>query len=363
MNGYELERKTLDALTEALMSLPQARTKIGKVEHPLPGNDQPIDARLDLWIGGREVVLLVEVKKTVYPRDVRQLLWQLSAARNMDAHKKKSSVVPLVAAESISAGARSLLQDEQIGFFDMGGSLFLPAEAAYLYIERPVPKTLEKSVRTLFTAKRAQVLHALLINHGKWLGVNDLAGIAEVSPATASETLVALERMEWISTRGQGPSKERCLSNASALLDEWKTHIQTSKKPLSRRRYYVPGGDLKDITHHIANYCDYVGVKYAFTQDAAAQRYAPFLSSYGRLALRVAPAGIQDMLANIGARSVTEGANLDIIETKSAGEFLFREERDGVWLASPVQVYLDLLRGEGRSRDMANHLRTELLRI
>ena len=58
---------------------------------------------------------------------------------------------------------------------------------------------------------------------------------------------------------------------------------------------------------------------------------------------------------------VTEGANLAIIETKSTGELLFREQVDGVWLASPVQVYLDLLRGEGRAKEMAEHLRREMM--
>jgi hypothetical protein len=30
-----------------------------------------------------------------------------------------------------------------------------------------------------------------------------------------------------------------------------------------------------------------------------------------------------------------------------------------VWLASPIQIYLDLLRGEGRSKEMAEHFREE----
>jgi hypothetical protein len=36
---------------------------------------------------------------------------------------------------------------------------------------------------------------------------------------------------------------------------------------------------------------------------------------------------------------------------------LFREQFAGVWLASPIQVYLDLLCGEGRAKEMAAHLR------
>ena len=56
-------------------------------------------------------------------------------------------------------------------------------------------------------------------------------------------------------------------------------------------------------------------------------------------------------------------ANLAVIETKSAGELLFREQVGGVWLASPVQVYLDLLRGEGRAKEMAEHLRQERIKF
>jgi hypothetical protein len=70
-----------------------------------------------------------------------------------------------------------------------------------------------------------------------------------------------------------------------------------------------------------------------------------------------------EIIARLDARVVSEGANLDIIETKSRGEFLFKELKGSLWLASPVQVYLDLLRGDGRSRDMAEHLRKEVLGI
>lgn len=365
IEGAEGDRRILEALTSALESLPHVQAATARDERSISSSSaRHIDAAVDLEIAGNEVMLLVEIRKSVYPRDVRQLLWQLHEVRNAYAHRQNIPAIPLVAAESISEGARKLLQTENVGFFDTGGSLFVPAQGAYLYIERPVPKTLEKSVRSFFTGKRSQVLHALLMKRDDWLGVTQLSHIAEVSPATASETLTGLEKMEWVSTRGQGPSKERRLTNAGGLLDEWKTQIQASRRQLPRRRYYVPGGDLPALTNRIATHCEGEGISYALTQEAAAQRYAPFLSSYSRLAIRVSPVrGVEQMLAAFDARLVTEGANVDILETKTHGEFLFREKVDGVWLASPVQVYLDLLRGEGRARDMAEHLRKELLRI
>lgn len=361
---HERERGTLDALISALGELPHAKVAVVGVQHPLEPSRHELDAEVDLSIAGEGVVLLVELKRTVYPRDVRQILWQLSHAKDSYQRGNRQNVVPLVAAESISIGARQLLRDENIGFFDSGGSLFVPAKGAYLYVERPVPKTLEKSVRSFFTGKRSQVLHALLIRHRDWVGVTELSHLAEVSPGTASETLTALERMEWVTARGQGPSKERRLSDPSGLLDEWRTQVQAARRPLTRRRYYVPGGNSDALADRLAAMCEAGQVDYVLTLDVAAQQYAPFLSSISRVACRMPPSkAAGEVLANLDARVVTEGANLDVIETASRGEFLFKEQRGRLWLASPVQVYLDLLRNEGRSRDMAEHLRREILGI
>jgi hypothetical protein len=64
-------------------------------------------------------------------------------------------------------------------------------------------------------------------------------------------------------------------------------------------------------------------------------------------------------MAVLEARVVNEGANLGVIESRSMGELLFRQKIEGVWVASPIQVYLDLLRSEGRAKEMAEHLRRE----
>jgi len=64
-------------------------------------------------------------------------------------------------------------------------------------------------------------------------------------------------------------------------------------------------------------------------------------------------------LDELGARSVDEGANLVVIPAKSSGEFLFRQRLGGLWLASPIQVYLDLVHSGGRAPELAEHMRRE----
>ncbi len=101
-------------------------------------------------------------------------------------------------------------------------------------------------------------------------------------------------------------------------------------------------------------------VQYAITHEAAAQRYAPFISHLAQVRARVLIGANADAaIAELGARVVSEGANLVVIEAQSPGELPLRERIDGLGLASSIQIYLDLLTGEGRFRDLAAHFRKE----
>ena len=180
-----------------------------------------------------------------------------------------------------------------------------------------------------------------------------------MSPATASQVLSELDRFDWLISRGQGPSKERHLREPAALLGAWAKQLSFMRAP-NLRRYYVPSVRVEALLERLASVFDAHLAGYAISHEAAAQRYAPFLSGISQVRIRLLPGpGADAAIGELGARVVNEGANLSVIEAKSSGELLFRENVGGVWLASPVQVYLDLLRGEGRAKEMAEHLRKE----
>lgn len=354
------ELDPIERLLEALRKLPNAEVREPIMRPQHIHKSYQIDAEIEFDIAGKSYVLIIEVKKSVYPRDVQQVLWQLIRYIEEQYSKvKKSKLVPFLAAESISPGAKELLKKEGFGYFDTGGSLYIPARGAYIYIEKPPPKTFAKSVRSIFKGKRSQVLHALLLHHNDWFGVKRLAELAVVSPATASETLSTLDRFEWIITRGQGPSKERRLTDPGGLLNEWRIQVAATSR-LTFRRYYVPNLNTEEVTERLALLCDMLNVEYVLTQEIAAQRYAPFLSVISLVNCRMNPGyAAEEVISELDARVVVEGANLNVIETRSQSEFLFKQQLNSVWLASPVQVYLDLLREGGRAREMAEHLRRE----
>lgn len=354
----QTERQLITSFVDALRGLPDIVADLDHLESARSG-DHGYDARVDLHVAGRSYVLLVEAKKAVFPRDVRQVLWQFREASLGRSAEQGEEPLSLLVAESISPGAKELLRNERVGYYDSGGSLYLPARGAYLYIDKPPPKTLAKSMRSLFSGRRAQVLHALLVRNRDWFGVTDLAQQAMVSPATASQVLSELERFDWLVARGQGPAKERHLREPAALLDAWAKQLATIRPP-TLRRYYVPGIKVDALEARIGQIFGSHDVAYAISSETAAQRYAPFLSNVSQVRARVLIGADADAaIGELNARPVSEGANFGVIEAKSRGELLFREQIGGLWLSSPIQIYLDLLRSEGRAKDMAEHFRKE----
>jgi len=355
------EHAILEGFLGALRNLPDVHLDSDQVELEARQSGRFYDARINLRIADRPITLLVEAKKAVYPRDVHQALWQFKKYGNTLAPDRET--LSMLVAESISPGAKDLLREERIGYFDSGGSLFLPARGAYLFIDKPPPKSLERSVRSIFSRRRAQVLLALLVRHQDWFGVTEIAKESKVAPSTASEVLSQLDRFEWAESRGQGPSKERRLRQPGALLDAWAKQ-QAMARPPAMRRYYVSGYKADSLLEHVGRIFNAHHVTYAVTSEAAAQRYAPFLSTVSVVRARVFTRDAADAaVAELDARVVNEGFNFAVLETKFPGELLFREQLGGVWFAPPVQVYLDLQRGEGRAKELADHLRRERIKF
>jgi hypothetical protein len=357
-NPSRSDEQLIAQFLTALQELPNVQARPA-MQSAGVSRDRRSDVEIEVKIGDRPLKLFVEIKKSVYPRDVREMLWQLRQF-GLERLSDRANDVALLVAESISPGAKELLREERVGYYDTGGSLYLSGPGVYLYIDKAVPQPLTKSVRTLFSGRRAQVLHALLAQPHYWFGVKELAQRALVSPATASQTLTGLERFDWMESRGQGPVKERRLIAPGLLLDAWARQLVLLRSPVSRR-YYVPSMGVENLIDRIAHECEQRNVEYAITHEAAAQRYAPFLSSISQLRCRLLAdnTAAEEALAALDARVVREGANLVIMEAKSHGELLFKERVGEVWLASPVQVYLDLVSGEGRAKEMAEHLRHE----
>ncbi len=358
VRGENGEADLIRELVEALDELPTVRVVHIESEIRL-GPDHRIDAVVEVDIAAERLSLVIEIKNRAFPRDVREAAWQLKRAmRTFEPHDRLA--IPFVAATSVSEGARAVLQEEGIGYFDRGGTLSIPAPRAFVLIDRPPAKQSRRAHNAIFQGKRGLVLQAVFKHRERWLGISELARETGVSPATVSETMAELDRRDWVTVRGGGPTKERRLRETGDLLDSWMRHAE-GQKPAKIHRYYVPGSSAQVIAGRLAAACDRCRVGYAVTAEAAADHYAPHLSTIKQVRCRLAPSDHQgEILAELEARPVAEGWNLGLIETKNRSAVVVGDHADGIAYAEPIQVWLDLLQSGGRSRDAAAHLRTEL---
>jgi hypothetical protein len=164
-------------------------------------------------------------------------------------------------------------------------------------------------------------------------------------------------KFDWVTAQGRGSAKERSLPEPSELLNAWSQQI-SSERPPTVLRYYVLMNGSQKLSNRIARVFEEHHAKYALTAEAAAQRYAPFISSVFQVHCRLLNSrAAERVIEDLDARVVTEGADLLITQANSPGEFLYPERVGDAWLACPVQVYLDLLQSKGRAKEMAEHLR------
>ena len=360
MLKYEMEeQQLLDGLLNAIGALPESDAHIEDREAASAPQGRA-DAVVSATVAGHPLTLVIEAKRDAFPRDVRESIYQL---RNYLTHLLAGSreAVPFLIARAISPGARDLLRDEGVGFYDLGGTLYIPAKHAFVYIDRPAPRKGSKVFASVFRGQKARVVQEVFERRPQWLSVKQIAEDAEVSPATASATLTEMERREWVEAEGAGPSKLRRLRATRPLLDAWTTFV-ADQKPPRLARYYVPHVDANALPQRLDAACKDANAAYAVTGEAAAQAYSPFLTNVSQLRCRIVPGPRQqDVLEALRARPVSEGWNLGLIEARARGDVTVGERRDGVCLAPPLQVYLDLLQSGGRSKELAMHLRAERL--
>ena len=172
----------IDAFVAALSAVPDTTAHVVARE-----KSSEIQARIDYVVeakvAGKSLLMLVEAKQTAFPRDVREAVWQLRAYQAHRPSNGRNQTVGFIIAEAISPGARETLRAEGIGYFDKGGSLFVPAPGAYVFIDRPQVKSKARALAAIFHGRKAQVLHAVFERRDDWVSVKDIAEASGVSPA------------------------------------------------------------------------------------------------------------------------------------------------------------------------------------
>lgn len=347
----------LDDFTQALAELPDVSVRSVRPE-PRVG-DRVFDLEVIAEVKGRPVRFLIEEKASAYPRDVQQVIRQLDGVRRLE---QPVVDVPLFVAPSISQASRELLRQHKLAYWDTGGSIHIDLPWALYWVDRPPRVGKPRVLRNVYRRSRANVLHALLQEPNREWHISELAQRAQVSLSTAHQVCTYLEEQLWMEKEGSGPRSVRVLLQPGAVLDAWAA--AHSLATYEAQRFHRWARDPVGILHSLGTALADADIPYALTLESGARLVAPYATASERVWILVPARAAQHLgvlASEIGLQPVEEGETVTFLVSRETSSFLFRRQVDGVWVASDVQLYLDLWAWPQRGKEQARHLRTERL--
>jgi len=343
----ELERKAEEALRSSLEGIPFAMIQSIGRDRDIGGYRAQLVTTVNTPAGTRYFV--AEIKSVGQPRAAREAVNQLWRFR-----EKRPDVVPVFIAPYISPASAQICKKDGTNYVDLSGNCRLVFDNSFVEREgRPNLFAEKRDLRSLYSPRSSRVMRVLLANPGEAWKVKELAGESEVSLGLASNVKKLLEDREWVRKTEDGLT----LVEPEKLLMEWSENYSFRKNRVRDCYSLKPAADLEA---DLAAVCFEKKVPYALTGFSAAARYAPMVRSPRAMAYVERP--LDEILAALGLKEVSSGSNVTLLEPYDEGVFYGAEMEQGIRLASPVQVYLDLKGFRGRGEEAAEKLLDEVIR-
>ena len=336
------EVKLLDQAEVAVRDClaPVASLAIKRIRREPRGDTPRPDLMLTLKTPNGNQMVLVDVKGSGQPRIVRDAVNQL-----LRYQSEMSGAYGVLVAPYISPQSARLCVENGIGYVDLAGNCRLSFGSVYVERDgKPNPAPQRRELRSLYAPRTTRVLRVLLQAPKKTWRLQSLAQEAGVSLGQAYNVKKLLADREWIRSEEGGLR----LADPRALLQEWSQHYSYRKN--TGRDFYSLDAP-PEVERKLAAACRDAAVPYAFTGFSAAARLAPMVR-YQRVMAYIS-GDPTPVVTALGLKAVPSGANVTLLSPYDDGVFYGATEVDGLQIASPVQVYLDLIGYRGRGEEAA----------
>jgi hypothetical protein len=315
------------------------RLKTGDKE-PI-ADDQRIDALVNLTApDGDQVVLGVEVKRFVTPRDVQPMLDQITSFAA--TRQQPTDVLPVLVARYLPESTRERIAGAGAGYIDATGNVRIVVDRPALFLsDRGAdsdPWRGPGRPRSGLRGEPAARVVRALVDFAPPYTVPDLAERAGSSTGATYRVIDFLDEQDLITRRAYGP-----ITNVRwrELLMRWSEDYGLATTNVASL-YLEPRG-LDRITQRLEALRD---ERYVLTGSIAAARFAEYVPR--RLAELYVddPASVAEALELV---RTDDAVNVVLAAPKYDVVFDRAETVDGVRYAAPSQVAVDLLTGPGRS--------------
>ena len=294
------------------------------------------------------VNFLIAAKGNGQPRFARSAAQQLRRSIEDTENSYGVFVAPY-----ISERTARLLKEEEVGFVDLAGNCRICFDKVYLRREgRDNPFAEKRELKSLFARKASRVLRPLLKAPERFWTTTELSEEVGVSLGHVSNVRKLLLNEEWADEGKKGIR----LTDPEPLLKEWAQNYQKQERHL-----FYSFDSPADIEKRVGEYRADQDLRYALTAFSGAERFAPHVR-YQKASLYVESRKIGEVAEACSLKQVESGETVELIEPYDEGVFYGQTQVEGLQVASPIQLYLDLRARPGRGEEAAETLLKEKLR-
>jgi len=289
---------------------------------------------------GTSCNIIIEAKRTVERRDIGRIRDQLDDA----ARKLGGTARGMVAARYLSPQVRADLERFNLAYVDATGNMRIALDRPAIFLSAHVtdrdpwrgPGRPSGSLK----GEPASRIVRTLLEYQRPLTISD---ILKFSGASTGATYRVRNHLTELGLIERLPNSTYQVQDWEKLLRAWA--IDYALPPTSTQTFLAPRGVewlRKKIAHG-------KGFRYAVTGSLAAEQWAPYAPT------KLARIYVDDTTAaaeHLELHPTEVGQNVLLVEPQSPNSFVFENTwtaQDGVALAAPVQVAVDLLNGPGRN--------------
>jgi len=291
---------------------------------------------------GSAATLVVEAKRVVERRDLGRIQQQLGEYIAQLTRPARG----LLVARYLPPVVRAELERLDLDYVDSTGNMRLALDRPAIFVsiratDKDPWRQPGRPRGTLKGEPAARVVRTLLDYSGP-LFISD---ILKLSGASTGPTYRVRDHLleEGLLERIDGNGAYR-VPDWKKLLREWAADYATLE--VNTTRSFIAPRGIASLRIAASNSA---GFRYAATGSTAAAEWAPYAPEKSAF---LYVDDIDRAAESLGLRPTDAGQNVILIEPKKANSIVFansRRARDGVVLAAPSQVAVDLLNGPGRN--------------
>jgi hypothetical protein len=338
-------------LPSKTMQQPRQHLLSAFTEHPprLAGNvaldvkrEDPDHVRLTLSSDGHHATLRATALLVPYPSGLRRLL-----AEEVD--------LDAVIVDRIPRGLGGAAQEYGVSYLDRSGHGRVVAPG-FVYVSEPSGGSGRPVQRrsSPFAPAASRVVRALLVDPVHRWRLSEIASVVDFNPGNVHRTLAALVGIGLV----ERDDDAYVVPDPGSLLEAW-----ADQAPRPREQYALPieRSPLEDARR----LTEALRAPAVVSGELGAELLSPYLSSESAVIhiheeddFHAVAGGDVGTLLPSAAR---QGRLL--VDLVDPGTDQFAAPVQGLRVAHPVQIYVDLYRERGRAREAGEHLRRDLIRF